>query len=60
MGTSRELNRAQWRKSSYSADGDCVEIAPHPHRVAVRDSKTPNGPVFTVTPHAFAAFVRSL
>ncbi|MFB6581346.1 DUF397 domain-containing protein [Streptomyces sp. NPDC056402] len=43
-----------WRKASYSGTtgGDGT--------VAVRDSKNPCGPVFTVTAAAFATFVRSL
>ncbi|MFF3426361.1 DUF397 domain-containing protein [Streptomyces sp. NPDC002602] len=51
-----------WVKSSYSGDtgGQCVEIAARPHLVAVRDSKVPDGPVFTVAPEAFAEFVRSV
>lgn len=53
------LGAAAWRKSSYSSDtgGDCVEVAAQPCRIAVRDSKQPAGPAFTVAPSAFAAFV---
>jgi hypothetical protein len=50
---------ARWRKSSYSSDqgGDCVEIAEIPSAaVAVRDSKTPAGPILTFDPAAFTAF----
>ncbi|MFJ5552309.1 DUF397 domain-containing protein [Streptomyces sp. NPDC093225] len=56
------LGAVMWRKSSYSGDtgGDCVEVAAHPSQVAVRDSKNPAGPTFTVSPEAFDAFVRSL
>lgn len=54
------LGNATWRKASYSANGDCIEVAAQPHRVAVRDSKRPDGPAFTVAPEAFGAFVRSL
>ncbi|MGW5402333.1 DUF397 domain-containing protein [Streptomyces sp. NPDC003952] len=56
------LGAAAWHKSSHSSDtgGDCVEIAPQPCRIAVRDSKVPDGPAFTVAPAAFAEFVRSL
>ncbi|MFD4876370.1 DUF397 domain-containing protein [Streptomyces sp. NPDC058420] len=52
----------QWRKSSYSGDqgGDCVEIAettcPSPS-LAIRDSKTPAGPILTLGPAAFTSFV---
>ncbi|MFJ3199279.1 DUF397 domain-containing protein [Streptomyces sp. NPDC086989] len=56
------LGGAAWRKASYSGGtgGDCVEVATQPCGVAVRDSKDPEGPAFTVAPAAFAAFVRSL
>ncbi|KJY16837.1 MULTISPECIES: DUF397 domain-containing protein [Streptomyces] len=56
------LGGAAWRKASYSSTngGDCVEVAAQPCRVAVRDSKDPDGPAFTVGAAAFAAFVRSL
>ncbi|MFG2328343.1 DUF397 domain-containing protein [Streptomyces sp. NPDC048604] len=58
MGTSQEL---RWRKSSYSgtSGGDCVEVADLAPHVAVRDSKNPGGPVLTLTPAAFAAFVEA-
>ncbi|MEU2680720.1 DUF397 domain-containing protein [Streptomyces sp. NPDC007107] len=50
-----------WRKSSYSSDqgGDCVEVAAHPAAVHIRDSKVTDGPVLTVPPAAWAAFVAS-
>ncbi|UUN26660.1 DUF397 domain-containing protein [Streptomyces sp. FIT100] len=53
------LGGAAWRKSSYSSDqgGECVEIAETPHLIAVRDSKVPDGPHFTLAPAAFGAFV---
>ncbi|MFE2329531.1 DUF397 domain-containing protein [Streptomyces sp. NPDC059385] len=56
------LGGAAWRKASYSGSsgGECVEVAAQPCKVAVRDSKNPDGPAFTVAPEAFAAFVRSL
>ncbi|MEU8842876.1 DUF397 domain-containing protein [Streptomyces roseus] len=56
------LGAAVWRKASYSGDtgGDCVEIAAQPCLVAIRDSKNPDSPVFTVGPAAFSAFVRGL
>ncbi|QKW07633.1 DUF397 domain-containing protein [Streptomyces sp. NA04227] len=52
------LGNATWQKSSYSGDtgGQCIEVAPQPCRIAIRDSKTPEGPAFLVTPTAFAAF----
>ncbi|MEU9010679.1 DUF397 domain-containing protein [Streptomyces sp. NPDC048479] len=48
-----------WHKSSYSSDegGDCVEVAAHPLAVHIRDSKNATGPVLTVAPATWAAFV---
>ncbi|MFE0105779.1 DUF397 domain-containing protein [Streptomyces sp. NPDC059009] len=61
MGTKPDLTNAPWRKSSYSGStgGDCIEVAQAPCKgtVAVRDSKNPGGPTFSVAPHAFVAFV---
>ncbi|MEU2830915.1 DUF397 domain-containing protein [Streptomyces lavendulae] len=56
------LGSATWVKASRSGGtgGDCVEVSPQPCRVAVRDSKNPGGPVFTVGRDAFAAFVGAL
>ena len=49
-----------WRKSSYSGNGggNCVEVAPTlPGIVAVRDSKTPDGPVLIVSKDEWARFI---
>lgn len=57
--TDIDLSRADWRKSSYSAqDGNCVEVATNlPDVVAVRDSKDPEGPVLVVTADVWQAFI---
>ncbi|MBX9360523.1 DUF397 domain-containing protein [Streptomyces sp. WAC04114] len=50
----------QWRKSSYSGDqgGQCLEVAEMPEdTVAIRDSKTPAGPILTLDPAAFTTFI---
>ncbi|WP_329534389.1 DUF397 domain-containing protein [Streptomyces sp. NBC_01450] len=61
MESNSRLTSAQWRKSSYSTDtgGSCVEIAETPcaNTIAVRDSKNPAGPILTIAPAAFVAFV---
>ena len=59
------LGPLAWRKSSYSSDqgGNCVEVAATPcttttsTTLAVRDSKTPAGPILTLGPAAFTTFV---
>ncbi|MEV0176786.1 DUF397 domain-containing protein [Streptomyces sp. NPDC050803] len=49
-----------WFKSSYSdssAPGDCIEIAPTPTTIHIRDSKNTTGPRLTFPPTAWADFV---
>ena len=48
-----------WRKSSYSeGGGECVETAVLPdRRVAVRDSKQPDGAILLYAPGEWRAFV---
>ncbi|MEU9243343.1 DUF397 domain-containing protein [Streptomyces shenzhenensis] len=52
-----------WRKSSYSGGGDgnaCVEVAPHPTHISVRDSKAPTRAVLTFPAAAFAGFLSGI
>ncbi|MFF3555890.1 DUF397 domain-containing protein [Streptomyces tsukubensis] len=48
-----------WHKSSYSGGegGNCVEVATHPSAIHIRDSKVTDGPVLTVAPATWRAFV---
>ncbi|MEV3884550.1 DUF397 domain-containing protein [Streptomyces griseoincarnatus] len=49
-----------WFKSSYSSSSngnDCIEVAPTPTTVHVRDSKNASGPRLTLTPEAWGDFV---
>ncbi|MET9678875.1 DUF397 domain-containing protein [Streptomyces coeruleorubidus] len=59
MGSNLDLTRAEWRKSSYSGStgGECVEVADLGPGVGVRDSKSPEAGILTVSPKAYAAFV---
>ena len=58
-----DLTRAEWRKSSRSGSngGNCVEVARNlPDLVAVRDSKSPHGPVLIVSRDEWARFITRL
>jgi hypothetical protein len=54
-----DLTDAAWRKSSRSTacGNNCVEVAFLDDGVAVRDSKTPDGPALRFTQAEWAAFV---
>ncbi len=60
--TGIDLSRAEWRKSSYSGQsGNCVEVARNlPALVAIRDSKSPDGPHLLVSPETWRAFLAGL
>ncbi|CAM5570021.1 MULTISPECIES: DUF397 domain-containing protein [Streptomyces] len=49
-----------WFKSSHSnPDGEtCVEVAPTPTTIHIRDSKNTSGPALAVPPTAWAEFLR--
>ncbi|MGH3535250.1 MAG: DUF397 domain-containing protein [Pseudonocardiaceae bacterium] len=59
--TAREPGSIVWHTSSYSyGNGNCVQVAPTPDRVLVRDSKNPDGPALTVPTPAWQAFLTTL
>jgi hypothetical protein len=51
-----------WRTSSYSGNngGQCVEVGNAAHLIAVRDSKTPDGPRLAFGRAAWEAFASTL
>lgn len=58
--TAPDGHRLAWFKSSYSAGngGDCVEVAGSRRHIHVRDSKRAGGPVLSIEPAQWAAFMR--
>jgi uncharacterized protein DUF397 len=46
-----------WRKSSYTGNGDCVEVAFASVDVGVRDSKQPSGPRLNFDPDQWRTFL---
>ena len=58
--TLSEAERAglSWLKAkSSSHNGQCMEIASTTDKIALRDSKDPNGPILVYTPAEFKAFL---
>jgi hypothetical protein len=63
MNEDHDLSRARWLKSSFSngQGGNCVEVARDlPGIVAVRDSKSPHGPVLVIGKGEWADFIARL
>jgi hypothetical protein len=61
MMTAPEPDGIVWRTSSYSYDsGGCVEVAPAPDGVLVRDSKDRTGPALTVPTTTWQAFLTTV
>ncbi|MFI0940362.1 DUF397 domain-containing protein [Streptomyces sp. NPDC021020] len=58
-GNNNDCVEVGWTKSSHSTnDGpECVEVKVSDEEILVRDSKDPEGPRLSVTPHAWAAFL---
>ncbi|GAA4206125.1 hypothetical protein GCM10022252_67770 [Streptosporangium oxazolinicum] len=57
MNEKLDLSRAEWWTSSLSgSNGQCVQIAFLGKRVAVRDSKDPDGPTLVFTSGEWRAF----
>jgi len=59
--TDLDLSRAAWRKSTYSNNGgNCIEIAPAPGVIAVRDTADRDGPKLAFTVQQWKAFTRAV
>ena len=56
-----DVEDLQWRKSSFSTNGACVEVAPWGEAfVAVRDSKNPGGGTQVYDHHEWRAFLKGV
>ncbi|MCD0448863.1 DUF397 domain-containing protein [Actinocorallia sp. API 0066] len=55
-------DRPAWRKSTHSGaqGGNCVEVAPLPSAIGVRDSKNPHHNHQTLTPKTFHTLIHAL
>ena len=50
----------KWRRSTYCADGACVEIAEAGEATLMRDSKNPDQPPLAIDSTAWAAFIQGI
>jgi hypothetical protein len=66
VSASTDLHDVRWLRSSYSTGANnCVETArprsgPGAGLLAVRDSKTPDGPALLLSPESWADFLAAL
>jgi Domain of unknown function (DUF397) len=58
MGT--DPAAAAWRKSSFSASGNCVEVATQDRSVLIRNSKDPDEGMLAVSFSAWRAFIQAI
>lgn len=56
----RQGSAHEWIKSSYSANGACVEVRRPARAVAVRDSKDLQKPALSFSPESWSGFVESV
>jgi hypothetical protein len=52
-----DFSNAMWRKSTYSMNNGCVEVAFAGGQVGVRDSKDRTGPMLVFTAAEWEAFI---
>ena len=57
---SDEWDKAVWRKSSYSQNTNCVEVAPFADHVLIRNSRAQRGPTLVFTLAEWDAFVNGV
>lgn len=51
---------AVWHKSSFSASGNCVEVATQDRSVFIKDSKNPENGILIVSSLAWQSFIQAI
>lgn len=49
-----------WRRASFCASNECVEVAPHDGMILMRDSKGPRGYMLRYTAQEWQSFLRGV
>jgi hypothetical protein len=55
-----QTDRSSWRRASFCASGECVEVAQRDGMIVMRDSKQPHGRVLHYTAEEWQSFVRGV
>jgi hypothetical protein len=56
----RQTEQPAWRKASFCASGECVEVAQRNGMIVLRDSKEPLGSMLHYTTDEWQSFVRGI
>ena len=56
----RQTELPSWRKASFCASGECVEVAQQNGMIVLRDSTEPRGSVVRYTTEEWQTFVRGI
>lgn len=56
----RQTEQAAWRKASFCASGQCVEVTEQNGMIIMRDSKEPHGGMLRYTIEEWQSFVRGI
>lgn len=55
-----QTERSSWRRASFCASNECVEVAPHNGMIIVRNSREPRGLVLRYTAEEWQSFMRGV
>ena len=56
----RQTGQPSWRRASFCASGECVEVTRQNGMIVMRDSKEPRSPMLHYTTQEWQSFVRSI
>jgi hypothetical protein len=56
----RRTGQPSWRRASFCASGECVEVTQQNSMIVMRDSKEPRGHMLYYTTQEWQSFVRSI
>lgn len=55
-----QTEHSSWRRASFCASNECVEIAPHNGMIIMRNSMEPRGLVLRYTAEEWQSFIRGV
>jgi hypothetical protein len=55
-----QAEHSSWRRASFCASNECIEVAPHNNMIVMRNSREPRGQVLRYTAEEWRSFVRGI